>query len=320
MAIFKQLAITSAPTPPSVWYRYVDDTFVKIRKDAVDDFTHHINSLDPHIKFTSELEKEGQLAFLDTLVTRRDDGTIKVAIYRKATHTDQYLDFHSHHPLEHKLSVIRTLMNRADTTVTEPGDLAEEHNHIKQALRICGYKDWTFTSASIKSKPNPVPVSSDKPPQRHVYATLPFIEGISNKLRRAYQEVGVTTSFKPHKTLRKLLVAPKDKPPHDQTSGTVYKFKCGGCTSTYIGESGRPLGKRIKEHCSVRKLSTSAISEHIRPTNHQFDPEQVEILAKETKDFPRRVLEAIYIKQQEPSLNRDQGLDLDPIWDPIIKN
>ena len=124
----------------------------------------------------------------------------------------------------------------------------------------------------------------------------------------------------PTKLLRKLLVAPKDKPPRDQTSGTVYKFKCGGCTSTYIGESGRPLGKRIKEHCSVRKSSTSAISEHIRSTNHQFDPEQVEILAKEIKDFPRRVLEAIYIKQQEPSLNRDQGLDLDPIWDPIIKN
>ena len=98
---FEQLAITSAPTPPSVWYRYVDDTFVKIRKDAVDDFTYYINSLDPHIKFTSELEKEGQLAFLDSLVTRRDDGTIKVAICRKATLTDQYLDFHSHHPLEH---------------------------------------------------------------------------------------------------------------------------------------------------------------------------------------------------------------------------
>ena len=55
-------------------------------------------------------------------------------------------------------------------------------------------------------------------------------------------------------------------------------------------------------------------------SNHHFDPEQVEILAKETKDFPRRVLEVIYIKQQEPSLNRDQGLDLDPEWDPIIKN
>ena len=71
--------------------------------------------------------------------------------YRKATHTDQYSDFHSLHPLKHKLSVVRTLIKRADTTVTEPGDFAEEHNHIKQALRTCGYKDWTLTRASIKS-------------------------------------------------------------------------------------------------------------------------------------------------------------------------
>ena len=176
-------------------------------------------------------------------------------------------------------------------------------------MRTCGYKDWTSTRASIKSKPNPAPVSSDKPPQRRVYATIPFIEGIFNKPRRAYQEVVVTTNFKPHKTLRirKLLVAPKDKPPRDQTSGTVCKFKCGGCARTYIGESGRPLDKRIKEHCSVCKSSTSAIFEHIRSTNNHFEPEQVEILAKETKDFPRRVLEAIYSSTRLS--NRDQGLD-----------
>ncbi len=90
---FEQLAITSAPVRPSVWFRYVDDTFVKIDRNAVDDFTAHINGLDMHIKFTSEPEVGNKLAFLDTLV-----GTIKVTVYRKATHTDQYLDFNSHHP------------------------------------------------------------------------------------------------------------------------------------------------------------------------------------------------------------------------------
>ena len=69
----------------------------------------------------------------------------------------------------------------------------------------------------------------------------------------------------------------------------------------------------------MRKSSTS-ISEYIKSTNHQLDPEQVEIFTKETKDFPMRVLEAIYIKQQEPSLNRDQKLDLEPVWDLIIKD
>ena len=112
----------------------------------------------------------------------------------------------------------------------------------------------------------------------------------------------------------------RDKPSLEQTSGTVYKLSCSDCDSTYIGESSRPLGKRIKEHCSQRKSSTSAVSEHLKSCNHNIQQDQVKILAKESRDFPRRVLAAIYIRQQKPNLNRDQGLDLDPVWDPIIKN
>ena len=54
------------------------------------------------------------------------------------------------------------------------------------------------------------------------------------------------------------------------------------------------MGKRSKEHGSIRKLPTYRLSDTmIKFTNHQFYPEQVEILAKVTKDFSRRVLEAI---------------------------
>ena len=65
-------------------------------------------------------------------------------VYRKKTHTDQYLSFESYHPLPHKLRVIRTLYERANNIITEPEDQRQEIIHINNALRVCGYPDWFF--------------------------------------------------------------------------------------------------------------------------------------------------------------------------------
>ena len=72
-----------------------------------------LNSIDPNIQFTFELEDtEGQgLPFLDTITTR-SDMQIQVNVYRKPTHTDRYLDFHSHYPLCHRRSVVNALRRR----------------------------------------------------------------------------------------------------------------------------------------------------------------------------------------------------------------
>ncbi|XP_072048289.1 uncharacterized protein [Amphiura filiformis] len=152
MEQFESLALESAPHPPRVWLRYVDDTFVVIKREHFSEFTEHINSQSDHIKFTSEVEADGQLPFLDTLVKRSEDGSLRVSVYRKPTHTDQYLNFDSHHPLEHKLSVIRTLFHRADFAVTDPLDREKEISHVQSALQNCGYERWTFHKARKPKK------------------------------------------------------------------------------------------------------------------------------------------------------------------------
>ncbi len=119
MEDFEERALSSFPQPPRFWGRYVDDTFVIIERDQLTPFTDHINTLHPAIKFTIERETDSKLPMLDVLVNRKVSGGLSFSVYRKATHTDHYLQFDSHQPLEHKLGVMRTLRHRANTTVSD---------------------------------------------------------------------------------------------------------------------------------------------------------------------------------------------------------
>ena len=66
------------------------------------------------MQFTVEEEWDGRLAFLDVQLSGSDDGTGNTSVCRKATHTDQYLVFESHHPVAHKVAVVKTLMSPAE--------------------------------------------------------------------------------------------------------------------------------------------------------------------------------------------------------------
>ena len=47
-------------------------------------------------------------------------------LYHKETHADQYLSFSTNHPLEHKRQVVKTLMHRVDTRVSDEREKVEE--------------------------------------------------------------------------------------------------------------------------------------------------------------------------------------------------
>ena len=87
---------------------------------------------------------------LDILVKRNQDGTVTTTIFRKATHTDQYLNFTSHHPLHQKLGEVQSLINRKDTIVTDPGEKNKEETHIEADLKKNGYPKWAIKKQSDK--------------------------------------------------------------------------------------------------------------------------------------------------------------------------
>ena len=113
MEYLEQKALSTAPHTPRFWCRYVDDTFVIHKEVNKQGFLQHINSVDPTIKFTMEANKEdGSIPFLDTIVKPEENGSLSITVYRKPTHTYQYLQWDSHHNLSAKFSVINTLSHR----------------------------------------------------------------------------------------------------------------------------------------------------------------------------------------------------------------
>jgi len=100
---------------------------------SVEKLTEFLNELDDshNIKFTYE---GGQLPFLDLLLNRTENDGLKLQICRKPIHTDQYLNFNSHQTIEHKLSVVRTLLERSQCLVAEIEDRKQENLHVEEAL------------------------------------------------------------------------------------------------------------------------------------------------------------------------------------------
>ncbi|XP_072048444.1 uncharacterized protein [Amphiura filiformis] len=180
MEDLEQRAIATAPHPPRWWFRYVDDTHCKLKKCHSQEFTDHLNSLDKDIKFTTEGEENDSLAFLDTLTVIQPDRSIKVTIYRKSTHTDQYLNFSSNHPIDHKLGVIRTLYHRADTVVTNLQDREDEKTHVNNALVKCGYPKWALDKATEPKTHKTRDVGDKRPNKGHV--VLPISKALLKPL------------------------------------------------------------------------------------------------------------------------------------------
>ena len=130
---------SSTDVQPRFWKWYVDDTCTALPASRVQEFLEHLNSVEPSIRFTVEVESNGQLPFPDVLLRHDPDGSIATSVYRKPTHTDRYLDFSSHHPLAHKIAVVRTLHTRAESINSSVLGKDEGTRHLKQALTSNGY-------------------------------------------------------------------------------------------------------------------------------------------------------------------------------------
>ena len=310
MEEIEERALSTFNPPPKFWKRYVDDALTALHVGEVQRFLDHLNNINPNIQFTHEIESNGVLPYLDVLLRHCDDGEISTSVYRKPTHTNKYLDFSSHHPLQHKVSVIRTLFTRARTLSSSLVEQKEEELVVSRALRLNGYPRQLIARHSRQLSPqNQLNRSTERETVASI--TLPYIRGVSEHIRRVLAGLNIRVSLYPFLTLRRLLVRPKDPIDQDRKKGIVYRINCKDCHHCYIGQSSRSLHQRIKEHrraVAHGDVNASALAEHVLDSGHEIDWGNATILGQNSYIYPRLYLESWYIQHHDNTLNRESGI------------
>ena len=250
-------ALDSFVRPPTVWKRYVDDTFAKLETRDVDDFLTHLNNQHPRIQFTTEIQTNSRIAFLDTEVIVGHQGTLETRIYRKPTHTNQYLNFDSNHHVRQKLGIVSTLRHRADTLVSDHGERKKEKELIENCMRANGYPEWTLRP--------PAPAKRKETPINTTYKTvsIPYVKGVSEKIAAVYKRYNIRTAHRPSNTLKQSLCNKLKDPVHQLDKvDAIYEVRCEKHDVSYVGETYRALKNRAYDH-ALLDHRTSNISHSI---------------------------------------------------------
>ncbi len=77
---------------------------------------------------------------------------------------------------------------------------------------------------------------------------LQYVQGVTERVARVLKSHNIDAAIKPHNTLRRELVHPKDKRDPLTITHAIYETPCKNCNLVYVGETGRKFGTRIEEH------------------------------------------------------------------------
>ena len=143
------------------------------------------------------------------------------------------------------------------------------------------------------------------------------MQGITESFKNICGKYDIQTYFKGNITLKQVFMKPKDKDPKDKKSGIIYSYQCGdiACDEEYIGETTRTLGERYREPLE----QPSPIYVHIQQTGHNSTANNFNIIGREDQDLARTIKEAISIRVNNPTLNRNNGkYNLNHIWNIVL--
>lgn len=252
--------------------RYVDDILCITEQDSIDSILTDLNKIHPNITYTVEKEEHNTINFLDITITRTNND-LQYGIYRKPTATDTTIHSSSNHPLQHKLAAFRHMIHRLKSIPLTEQNYNKELNTIYTIARNNGYTNKTIDKL-LQQYTDKQQIPKDTKPQDEQTTNRRCIFTYTGpetyKLTNLFQKEGLSTTLKTDNLLRNHLNTCIDKTNTYDRSG-VYKLTCN-CKHTYIGQTGRNLKTRYKEHIRSFRLNTrrSNYANHLYDHQHEL--------------------------------------------------
>jgi len=330
----EEKAITRLPIPLPLYFRYVDDIVLAAPPSFFPTILTTFNSFHKRLQFTIEKSINNRINFLDISICLTS-GNFIIDWYRKPTFSGRFLNFFSQHPVCQKRGVIYGLVDRIFR-------LSHPQFHDKNLALIINILlnndyplDFIFMTIRNRiknlilhkdsSQPSPLtslPTSSSTSQPSPFFFTVPYIKDFTEKLLPIFKKANASVAYVGCNKLNKIIKTQKDPLPFENHSNVVYKINCRDCDASYVGQTGRRLITRIKEHRSnINRVSSShsVITEH-HLTGHDFTWNNVQILDEEPSYIKRHISEMLHIKQQKNGINlQDDTRLLDNSYLPIIK-
>ena len=326
----EQQALSSSTRKPKQYYHFVVDGLgYFINRTHAEEFLQHLNSLAPDLEYTIDYPNDdGSIPFLDILI-HSDNST---SIYRKPTNTNLYTHYSCATTMSSKESVVRTL-TRCAYKLCSPHHLDDELQHLEVTFLSNGYplqKIRQLMHTTIdRAKSNSS--KSQSHTDSNLVASIPYFKSSASSLKKSLTRYDVSTSFHSNTNLKSLLSHTKSATPVFNVKNVIYKIPCGDCNQFYIGQTSRPLIKRIKEHEACFRLNNhtdsstgnikSAPVKHGRDNGHRISWKSTSILTTSDTKGQRNLLEHAAISTLKPDMNiQHKGPSVNSCWNPLLPN
>ena len=278
-----------------------------------------LNKQDPRIQHTMEVEKEGKiLQFLEILTRNNGEGKYDFQVYRKKAITNVQVKPNSSHDPKVLRGIFKGFVHRAYKICSEQY-LNEEVDFLINVFVENGYEESMLRTLAEEVRnrrttapPDVTPNQQDSESMQTI--TLPWIEGVSPRLKKVFRKAGYRVSFKLNPNLQSILTK-KNKvrlPPNSQPG--VYKIPCGcGKVPPYIGKTKLRIRKRVdqhKEYVENEDWKRSGAAQHARTCSVGPLFDKAETIKMIHGNFDRSVREALEI-QRHRSAPKYGGINLD---------